>query len=123
MASRLIFLAVLVAACTSAAPPTGPNQVALKTQPSGLMCMQALTGGQLVADPGSGVGLGTAGGPVEHLRWPPGWSARADTGSIAIIDANGAAVAHIGDTVQLGGGGGSDGWDVCHVQVVVPSPA
>jgi hypothetical protein len=123
MAPRLILIALLsVAACTSTSP-TGPNHVVLKTQPPGLVCMQALTGGQLVADPVSGVGLRSAGGPVVHLSWPPGWSARDDAGSIAIVDANGAIVAHVGDTVQLGGGGGSGGdWDVCDVRVVAPSP-
>jgi len=122
MAPRLILIALGVAACTSTSP-TGPNQVVLKTQPPGLVCLQALAVGQLVADPVSGVGPGSAGGPVLHLSWPPGWSARDDAGSIAIIDANGAIVAHVGDTVQLGGGGGSGGvWDVCEVRVVAPSP-
>jgi hypothetical protein len=86
--------------------------------------MQALTVGVLVADPESGVGLGAPGGPVEHVRWPTGWTAREDAGSIAIIDANGAIVAHVGDTVSMGGGIGSGGdWFVCPpVQVVAPSP-
>jgi hypothetical protein len=93
-------------------PP--PSQVALQTQPAGALCMDALTGGELVADPATGVGLGTASGPVGHLRWPAGWTAWQDAGSITIVDANGAVIAHVGDTVSMGGGGGSAGeWWVC----------
>jgi hypothetical protein len=76
--------------------------------------MDGLTVGVLVADPESGVGLGAASGPARHVRWPTGWTAREDAGSIAIIDANGAIVAHVGDTVSMGGAIGSGGdWFVC----------
>jgi len=84
--------------------------------------MDALTMGVLAVDSESGVGLETPGGSVGLVVWPTGWTARNDAGSVAIIDANGAVVAHVGDTVSMGGGGGSeDAWYVCPpVHVLAP---
>lgn len=62
MSPRLLLVALLVGACTSVSP-SGPSQVALKTQPSGSLCMQAITVGTLVADSESGVG-------ARNRRWP-----------------------------------------------------
>jgi hypothetical protein len=120
--TRLIGIGLLVAACTSLTT-VAPGLVALKTQPPGSICLQALTVGPLVADPASGVALGSPAGPHLTLIWPAGWTDRADNGSIAILDANGTVVAHVGDTVSMGGGG-PDPWFVCPpVTVVGPSPA
>ena len=121
----LLLAGWLIAACTGVSP-TGPSQVALRTQPPGYVCMQALTDGVLVADPKSGVGLRGAGGATRPVIWPTGWTAaRADASGIAIVDTHGAIVAHVGDTVTMGGGNGNDGdWYVCPpVQVVGASPA
>jgi hypothetical protein len=120
--NRLIGIGLLVAACTSSTT-VAPSLVALETQEPGATCLQALTAGRLVADPASGVALGSPDGSHLTLIWPAGWTDRADGGSIAILDANGTVVAHVGDTVSMGGGG-PDPWFVCPpLTLVAPSPA
>jgi hypothetical protein len=86
--------------------------------------MDAITAGVLAVDSESGVGLQDPAGATHPLVWPTGWTARNDVGTVAIIDANGAIVAHVGDTVSMGGGSGSGGdWYVCPpVHVIAPSP-
>ncbi len=119
--SRLIGIGLLVAACTSFTM-VAPGLVALKTQPPGGICLDALIVGPLVADPASGVALGSRDGSHLTLIWPAGWTDRADGGSIAILDATGTVVAHVGDTVSMGGGG-PDPWLVCPpLTLVGPSP-
>jgi hypothetical protein len=119
--SCIVAIGLFAAACTSSTPvPSG--LVALETQSPGAVCLQALTVGTLVADPTSGVALGAPDGARHALIWPAGWTDRLDRASIAVVDANGTVVAHVGDTVSMGGGG--DPWAVCPpVTIVGPSPA
>ena len=120
----LLLLVGLLAAACGGASNSNPGEVALKTQPAGSICMNALAVGVLAVDSESGVGLQAPGGATRPLVWPAGWTARQDGGAIAIIDANAAIVAHVGDTVTIGGGYGADAdWFVCPpVQVIGPGP-
>jgi hypothetical protein len=122
LAAPLLLVGLLIAGCASPSP--SPTQVALKTQPAGSVCMDALTVGVLVVESESGAGLQGSGGVVAPVIWPTGWTARNDAGSVAIVDASGAIVAHVGETVSMGGGNGSGGdWYACApVHVSTPSP-
>lgn len=120
--SGLIAAALLVGACGASgySSASAPTLTALVTQPPGLVCMDAVTVGMLVADASTGVAFGTPGGPHGEILWPAGWSDRLDDGRIAVVDDRGAIVAHVGDTVWMGGGG-PEPWAVCPPVHVVPS--
>lgn len=119
-------MVALLAGCSSVAPTSGPTGtpsttlVALKTQAPGLVCMEAITAGVLVADPTSSVALRSSSGVPTQMIWPAGWSDRLDAGAIAVVDDHGALVARVGDTVSMGGGG-PDPWAVCPPVTIVGS--
>jgi hypothetical protein len=84
--------------------------------------MAALIEGVLVADARWGIALRDSGGePVRQVIWPHGFAGRVDGGRLALVDASGRVVAHVGDQVRIGGGEtGSDGaWLACGDTVVV----
>lgn len=101
------------AAPTSAAPtaaaPTA-EAVALLTEPvPAQACMAALAQGTLVPDPRSGLALATA-GERTPVMWPFGYSGRLVDGVIELLDDAGTFVAREGDTVEIGGGFGPNGF-------------
>jgi len=98
-----IVMAAIFASCT----------VSLRTaQEPAQACLLALRTGTLVEDPRSGLGVRAVTGEVTPVTWPFGYSTRLDFGGLALVDENGAVVAHVGDTVELGGGG-DDFWIAC----------
>lgn len=97
--------------------------VALRTrppEPSGAGCPAALAMGQLVRDDRYGIGLQT-GQSSYTVIWPHGYSGRVDGGRLALVDSTGRVLAHVGDVVQMGGGGlqAGNAWHACgDVEVV-----
>lgn len=125
----LVLTAVLAGGCAATSSPA-PTAIAIRTQPSAAgTCLQAKGGGILVADPVSGLGLrAPSGGHVLDVYWPYGWTARPDGSAIALLDADGKVVAHVGDQLSMAGGlGNGNDWIVCQVQPVIvvstPSPS
>ena len=116
-------LALAIVGCTA------ETSIALRTAGSDEPCLLALLqGAVLVPDKVSGLGLLARGGMLLHPYWPSGWTARQNGSSTALLDANGGVVAHVGDTLSMGGGLGNDGvYYVCPtspVQIVsTPSPS
>jgi hypothetical protein len=91
------------------------------------ICMQALTTGYLVRDSTSGLGLGAEPGQSSvPVRWPYGYSARVDFGTLSLVDPAGRTVATEGEYLVLGGGGGPDRvWETCanSIQVAAAPPS
>jgi hypothetical protein len=128
-----ITLAVAVAACGAAPDDTAPTPavIPIATQPPAdggvASCMAALLTGTLVLDDRSGLGIAgvdiTGGGDdVVPVRWPNGWMAL-ETVPVALVDADGHAVARVGDRMALGGGvdGPGETWVACPTDIkVVP---
>jgi hypothetical protein len=79
-------------------PSPGPNDI----------CQLALAGGVLAFDPTSGLGLQSQQGAVLPVYWPFGYRAGAEGTDIFLFDGSGAAVARVGDRLQLTGGYGPD---------------
>jgi hypothetical protein len=99
----LVLVAAAIAGCS----------VSLRTAPAPAeACLLALRIGTLVEDPRSGLGIKDVTGEVTPVTWPFGYSTRPDFGGLALVDERGAVVAHVGDTVELGGGG-DDFWIAC----------
>ena len=73
----------------------------------------ALMAGTLVEDPRSGLAVEDVTGAVTPVIWPFGYSARPDLGGMALVDANGAVIAHVGEAIEVGGGLGRDFWVAC----------
>ena len=97
-------LAVVLAGCSAS----------LRTAPAPAEeCETALLTGALVEDPRSGLGVEDVTGTVTPVTWPFGYSARLDLGGIALVDADGAVVAHVGDSIEVAGGLGTDFWAAC----------
>jgi hypothetical protein len=114
-------LVVLIAAgaligCGQADPSAsgatgGPPRatIALRTaapEPAGTpqACMASVIEGILVRDAPSGIAIRDTQGVMRQVVWPYGYGARDDRGRLAVLDASGAAVAHEGDRVAIGGG-------------------
>ena len=117
----LLAIAVAIVACQNtrvvidtASPPNGTPGP----------CMAALTDGKLVVTPENTVGLLEPNGDGRALIWPAGYSSR-QNGGVSSLDETGAVVAHVGDTVEIGGGEAtpSGAWLVCPGQVVVREAA
>ena len=88
--------------------------------------MAALLAGVLVADQRWGIVVSQPGGdPATKVIWPFGYAGLQDANGIALVDltANGAAVARVGDHVEIGGGflsGVDNAWFACGGVKVVP---
>jgi hypothetical protein len=108
MRIRSLFATVLMAAAIAGC------SASLRTAPAPAEdCDMALLAGTLVEDPRSGLGVEDVTGTVTPVLWPFGYSARPDLGGIALVDANGAVIAHVGETIELGGGLGREFWVAC----------
>lgn len=85
-------------------------------------CMSALISGQLVIGSGVGVDLKEPDGSVRVVIWPDGYSFSSGTDRV-VMNAQGTAIAKVGDHVELGGGesGPNNDWKVCPDQIVVKS--
>lgn len=95
---------VLIGAVSACTTTISPSPLPLLTQASpATICMFGRFGGTLAVDPVSGLGLVDS-GRVIHVRWPFGYAARADGGSVLLIDAKGQVLARTGDQVAIGGG-------------------
>jgi hypothetical protein len=76
-------------------------------------CASALLEGPLVAD-GGGLGVQTAPGRIEHVRWEFGYGVRRDASGLVLTDLLGTVKAREGDWVRVGGGEVADGtWGAC----------
>jgi len=98
----------------------GLSVAACGTGPSGTLaagaCPLSETTGVLTAD-GDRLGLGH-----QPVRWPNGWTVRAEAGRLVVSDQGGRTRAGAGDMVRLPGGNGGDGWIACpDVRVLSPS--
>jgi hypothetical protein len=78
-------------------------------------CATALLQGTLVSNAAFGVALQDAEGHVHKIVWPFGYSARATSAGVVVLNDRGLVVAREGDRVGLGGGEiGNDGtWLAC----------
>lgn len=83
--------------------------------------MASMTG-TLVEDPRSGLGVEDTTGVVTPVVWPFGYGTRMDFGGTALIDSSGTVVAHVGETIQLGGGPGRDFWVACGFGITKVTP-
>ena len=118
----LVAMTVAVAGCADAGDPTpvvpapslraGEFAVPTISPPFGSemeACPAALTTGTLIEHPDGGLGLGFEGGDATRVRWPYGW--RGTSGPpVALVDADGAVIASIGQRVEVGGGQVADDW-------------
>jgi hypothetical protein len=84
-------------------------------------CMDALLGGVLAVNNQSGLGVDTDGEKMP-VEWPFGYSARMESGRIALLDEAGKVVARVGDEITVGGGFGNQFWHACG-GVTVTRPA
>jgi hypothetical protein len=111
----LLLVVALIGACS----------VQLKTATQRVQgCDMALATGRLVADPRSGLGIGTTGGETIPVLWPFGYSARRDATGIVLVDDSGGVIAHEGQAITMGGGNGADGlWHACAGSIRVAAPA
>lgn len=116
-AVAMIAVVAALAACQSTPVVIDTSSLPIGTPSS---CMAALINGQLVVTPEDRNGLLEPNGSGRGLTWPVGYSTRQD-GGVAILDETGTVVAHVGDTVEIGGGevGSNDAWTVCPGQLVV----
>ena len=109
---RTILLAIAILAAAACGPSQPEVQVIpIATQapppPGEIACMTALLEGTLVLDVRSGLGVMGDGGPVIPVQWPNGWRGVA-TSPVALVDADGKVIAHVGDHLSMGGGFGVD---------------
>ncbi|HJP89143.1 MAG TPA: hypothetical protein VJ850_08930 [Candidatus Limnocylindrales bacterium] len=103
-----VVLASLVVACSGSAGLPG-TPVALRTAPVKVdACDMALLAGELVASAQSGLAVR---GPeqVTEVLWPFGYSASREATGLVLRDDTGKIVAHEGQRVTMGGGGGANG--------------
>jgi hypothetical protein len=119
----------LVAGCTTgpAATPS-PTSTAVGSEHStspteastAAACMSALISGQLVIGAGPGVDLKEPDGSVRVVIWPDGYTFSSGNDR-AVMNAQGTAIAKVGDHVELGGGesGPDNAWKVCPDQILV----
>jgi hypothetical protein len=124
-------MAVGVVACGQAPVETAPTPavIPIATQgppPDGLIaCRAALLSGTLVRDDRTGLAVAGvdvtgSGDDVVPVRWPSGWMAL-ETVPVALVDADGRVVAHVGDHIAMGGGidGPGDTWIACPTDIKV----
>jgi hypothetical protein len=71
-------------------------------------CDEALLAGELVPSAQSGLAVRNA-EQVTEVMWPFGYSATRETTGLVLRDDSGRIVAHQGQRVTLGGGGGANG--------------
>ena len=97
-----------MAACDEAIEP---SVVGVPTSAPNVLgvCMDALISGQLVANERWGIALSASNGHVTKVLWPFGFHGVYDGNILALVDEHGQLVAHVGDSIQ--GGGGSVGPD------------
>jgi hypothetical protein len=118
-------LVASVVACQATVATPAASRLLLRTQATPdpsvpTACMQAKGGGTLVADPVSGLGFGDASGHLTHVWWLSGYTAHEDGERMALVDAAGNVVAHIGDVVGTAGGFVTDNdWVVCGADPIV----
>jgi hypothetical protein len=100
-----LFVVVLTAGCGSQPPEPVEIQIPTAAQPA-TVCMDARIGGTLVASRRWGVALkGRGNGPPAKLIFPYGYRALVDdAGRVAIVDAAGRVVGHVGNVIDTGGG-------------------
>lgn len=74
--------------------------------------------GTLAVDPRTELGVEAADGTmVWAVRWPYGWRAL-ETTPVALVDADGKIIAHVGDHISMAGGFGNDHvFDACPVGI------
>jgi hypothetical protein len=102
----LIAIAAFVAACST---PVALRTAPVKTE----ACDEALLVGELVQSAQSGLAVRNA-DVVTEIVWPFGYTATQEANGIALRDDTGKVVAHVGQRVTMGGGGGADGlWHPC----------
>ena len=83
--------------------------VALRTQSAPISaCMDALAIGKLVPSSRSGLALQAPDGTILEVEWPCGYTARRELTGLTLLDSTGAVIAHEGQEVHAGGGGGAD---------------
>lgn len=131
-AGALLVVATSVAACYSAAAPSAaPTSSAAPTTPAATTpaatataflirtapvqpqaCMDALLGGKLSRNPGSGLAV-TNGAEVIVVEWPFRYSAIEVEGRVMLRDETGKVVAREGDQITVGGGLGNQLWYAC----------
>jgi hypothetical protein len=86
-------------------------------------CYYGRDAGTLAVDPIGGLGLQQPGGEVSHVRWPFGYTARSDGGSMVLVDPSGLIAARTGDQIAFAGGAGEgDRWNACEPITVLASP-
>lgn len=95
-------LAALFAACST--------PVALRTAPVKTdACDEALLAGELVTSAQGGLAVRTAEQTTE-VMWPFGYTATREVTGLVLRDDTGKIVAHEGQRVSMGGGGGANGF-------------
>jgi hypothetical protein len=96
------------------APGPAPEPIALLTDEpprdpgeTPAACPAALLEGRLVLDERWGPAVQGTGpeSPIVRVVWPFGYTARVDALGIALVGADGVAIAHLGDVLAIGGGG------------------
>lgn len=110
LAAAVLAVATLTAACGPSEPSAQVIAIATQSaQPPGQeSCEMALLEGTLALDPRTELGVAAADGTtVWAVRWPFGWRAL-ETTPVALVDADGKIVAHVGDHISMGGGFGND---------------
>ena len=97
-----VFLAVALTACGT--------PIALRTASQKFDgCDDALLAGELVGSAQGGLAVRTA-EQVTEVMWPFGYSATREPTGLVLRDDTGKIVAHEGQRVSMGGGGGANGF-------------
>jgi hypothetical protein len=115
-------LAMVVASCTGGSPtPTASVASAALVTPG--PCPAAALDGELVAA-ADGIALRDPTGTVWRLVLPAGLAIQGAADQAAVVDAAGAVIAKVGDTVSVGGGetNVAGEWNACGgITVVAPA--
>ena len=113
MLRRIQVLALLAAICAALFAACS-TPLALRTAPAKVAgCDDALLVGELVTSAKSGLAVRNA-DQVTEVQWPFGYTATQETTGIVLRDDTGKVVAHVGQRVTMGGGGGANGlWNAC----------
>jgi hypothetical protein len=102
LATSILAITAVLAACGS---PIALRTASVKTD----ACDEALLLGELVTSAQGGLAVRTADQTTE-VMWPFGYTATQESTGVVLRDATGKIVAHVGQRVSMGGGGGSNGF-------------
>ena len=81
------------------------------------LCLTAMVGGRLAADPTSGIGFERPDGTTTVVQWPYGWTGWRDGDDLVLLGADGVIVGRLGDSTSFAGGSAGERDEVASICV------